>query len=141
MDRLGFKTCIQCGAEKPAEEFYHSPRMADGRMGTCKPCHSERCKIRLKKLAKDPIWTEKFRLNARLRERNYRPLKMREIKARKLAEYAHRMGRLKPPEACEECGSAVRLDKHHPSYDAPLVVRWLCRSCHLRLHWQERKAS
>lgn len=34
---------------------------------------------------------------------------------------------------CEVCG-AVKVDAHHDSYDEPLVVRWLCRRHHIRLH-------
>jgi len=30
---------------------------------------------------------------------------------------------------CEECG-AEKTDAHHPDYDRPLSVRWLCRKCH-----------
>lgn len=33
---------------------------------------------------------------------------------------------------CRECGE--RAEMHHPDYTQPLLVEWLCRACHLRLH-------
>lgn len=35
--------------------------------------------------------------------------------------------------ACESCG-ALHAEKHHSDYSQPLVVRWLCRPCHLKEH-------
>jgi hypothetical protein len=37
------------------------------------------------------------------------------------------------PKPCENCGS-VDSQKHHEDYRKPLVVKWLCRACHLALH-------
>ena len=33
------KTCTRCGQEKPMTEFYKRKDSADGRFGSCKPCH------------------------------------------------------------------------------------------------------
>jgi hypothetical protein len=35
--------------------------------------------------------------------------------------------------ACEMCGSE-KTDAHHPDYDRPLAVRWLCRRHHVLAH-------
>lgn len=39
---------------------------------------------------------------------------------------------------CEVCGAVegdgVLIDAHHDDYAKPLVVRWLCRQHHIRLH-------
>jgi hypothetical protein len=32
------KRCFKCGREKPTEDFYPHPMMADGLLGKCKPC-------------------------------------------------------------------------------------------------------
>jgi hypothetical protein len=34
---------------------------------------------------------------------------------------------------CEICGAA-EVDGHHPDYDRPADVRWLCRRHHRQLH-------
>lgn len=40
---------------------------------------------------------------------------------------------------CEHCGAihgedGVIVDAHHPDYDRPMDVRWLCRLHHRRVH-------
>jgi hypothetical protein len=37
------------------------------------------------------------------------------------------------PRPCAHCG-AEPAEKHHPDYNKPLEVVWLCRRCHQRLH-------
>jgi hypothetical protein len=34
---------------------------------------------------------------------------------------------------CEDCGDPD-TEAHHPDYDRPMVVRWLCRKCHKAEH-------
>jgi hypothetical protein len=41
---------------------------------------------------------------------------------------------------CWACG-APNAEKHHPNYDQPLNVVWLCRKCHLGLHAMLRAVS
>ena len=52
---------------------------------------------------------------------------------------ALRQGKLKRGR-CEVCGS-FRVDAHHPKYDQPLVVRWLCRKHHQQLHAELRNGG
>lgn len=44
-------------------------------------------------------------------------------------------------DACETCGSTVRLHVHHvdgqPSNNSASNLRTLCASCHMRLHWAD----
>ena len=35
--------------------------------------------------------------------------------------------------SCEVCGD-VKADAHHPDYDRPMLVRWLCRKHHKEEH-------
>jgi transposase-like protein len=43
-------------------------------------------------------------------------------------------GLLIKPDCCEICTSTAPLDGHHEDYEKPLVVHWLCASCHRNEH-------
>ena len=52
---------------------------------------------------------------------------------------ALRVGRLVRPTECSACGEAKpRIAGHHPDYDKPLEVVWLCMQCHGKRHIEER---
>lgn len=59
------------------------------------------------------------------------PLQRFKDVARAYANVYQRRGKLKP-KPCEVCSKPAQ--KHHDDYTKPLVVRWLCRECHLFLH-------
>ena len=40
---------------------------------------------------------------------------------------------------CEVCG-VLETEAHHPDYDRPLVVQWLCRQHHKAIHAAEKAA-
>jgi ribosomal protein S27AE len=57
----------------------------------------------------------------------------REIRKRatRIYQSALRCGWLTAPAVCEECGSeGGSIHGHHDDYNNPLMVRWLCGSCH-----------
>lgn len=73
--------------------------------------------------------------------RNYRrkhPMTAAQKKKDNCRSYAHvylkRGNIIKSP--CKKCGN-VNSEMHHPDYNKPLYVIWLCRKCHLMLHNQE----
>lgn len=35
---------------------------------------------------------------------------------------------------CGKSGEEQRIELHHPNYDEPLEVVWLCKSCHMEVH-------
>jgi hypothetical protein len=57
------------------------------------------------------------------------------VKASNLVNWAVKKGIIKKPEQCEFCKrDNTRINGHHPAYDKPLNVIWLCNSCHKKLH-------
>ena len=43
-------------------------------------------------------------------------------------------GEIIRPDFCEFCFQEKRVEGHHPDYDKPLEVDWLCPECHRKLH-------
>lgn len=57
--------------------------------------------------------------------------------AREILLDAIRRGIVQRSHICECCGKAAGdrvLDAHHTDYYRPLEVKWVCRSCHLKMH-------
>lgn len=52
---------------------------------------------------------------------------------------AIRDGQLQRPAFFSKCGFEGRIEAAHRDYDAPLDIRWLCRSCHAKWDWAEPK--
>lgn len=62
-----------------------------------------------------------------------------DVKARhrinKMVYYALKKGKLIKPEKCMICNSnEYRIEAHHPDYEKPLEVIWLCQKCHIKIH-------
>lgn len=57
----------------------------------------------------------------------------------------HRLARKHLKECCEFCGSTEHLDVHHLDKNIknnlPSNLVTLCHSCHMKLHWQQRRLS
>jgi hypothetical protein len=130
------KTCFKCGVDKPVDEFYRHPQMADGRLGKCKDCtkldmcidrHTKpRVREYDRQRAKLPHRVEaSARIARRWRENNPDGWA-----AHVAANNALRDGMLERKTSCEGCGLPKRLEKHHPDYSRPLLVVWLCKPCH-----------
>lgn len=60
-----------------------------------------------------------------------------ELKVQAYKEYykALKNGLIIRPNQCSNCGeTSKRIHGHHPDYSKPLLVMWLCASCHMSLH-------
>jgi len=42
--------------------------------------------------------------------------------------------RIIKPRQCSHCKSTWQVEAHHPDYNKPNEVIWLCKSCHSKLH-------
>lgn len=132
------KRCFKCLCEKPLDAFYRHAAMADGRLSKCKECtKADVSRHRQENLE---------RIRAYDRARASQPHRMA-TRNRIVAEYAERFpnrkkantavgnavrdGRLKK-QPCWVCGS--KAVAHHPDYDRPLDVVWLCQPHHKQAH-------
>jgi len=43
-------------------------------------------------------------------------------------------GKIVRPDECSSCGKKCKPDGHHPDYDKPLKVIWVCKLCHAAIH-------
>ena len=142
------KTCFKCQTEKPIEDFYTHPRMADGRLGKCKECTKADSHKRFTEKLLDPHWSIKERERQRKKEEKRRVLGLvkkytkgkypRPIANTKMGE-AVRSGKLKKL-PCQVCGNK-RTQGHHEDYAKPLDVVWLCTRHHAdrHIHLRDRK--
>jgi len=133
------KRCFKCSRDLPASEFYRHPMMHDGTLNKCKECtkrdvsaryHATRAERADYELRRKQTLERK---SARLQyQKNHRARYPEKAVARAKTIRAIRSGRLeKSP--CVRCGNPV-VEAHHPDYNQPLLVVWLCRSCHYEAH-------
>lgn len=152
------KLCFKCKAERPIEDFYRHPQMADGRLNKCKAC--TRADAVANRAAKAEYYrafdreravlphriearraysaTDAGRASRRIANDHYasdNPLKR---VAHNAVSNAIRGGRL-AKQACEVCGD-WNAEAHHDDYSRPLEVRWLCGRDHKAHHKRLRCA-
>lgn len=105
LDKL-WKKCSSCGEIKRPSDFSRNCRAIDGYQSICKRCRSAS--------------SETF---AGFRRRIHAAV-----------GHATTVGKLTRPDTCEECGCNAYTEAHHDNYLKPFDVRWLCRSCHRKVH-------
>ena len=132
------KRCFKCLGEKPLDDFYKHSAMGDGHLGKCKEC----TKADVKKHRQDN-W-EAVRAYDRLRaSQPHRVATRQRVAAQYAEQYPHRKkantavgnalrsGKIKK-QPCWVCGE--KAVAHHPDYDRPLDVVWLCQHHHKQTH-------
>lgn len=131
------KTCSKCGVAKPLSQFHKNGRGRKGRMSRCKKCHNaQSAKYRA---------AHRDQVRARDRHRNhqqhridqkdeYRVMKRRQWRAKTTLSYHVKKGNVVPWPVCALPICEEKPEAHHPDYDAPLGVVWLCPSHHQQAH-------
>lgn len=104
------------------------------------------------KVSRQSIWDvlrrrTTMRSNLRYGEDNHfwRGGQTEDDRAQNVVEYAIKIGLLVPPPSCEICGGTKTftdgrrgIQAHHPDYNHPLQVMWLCQPCHHQWHAENR---
>ena len=148
------KECFKCGVTKDISFFYKHSKMADGHLGKCKECAKADVQLNYR----DKIdQYKKYDQKRNQKRKEYIKNKTNEyIKNNKekvistkkewleknaLKKAAHiitsnmiRDGKLKKM-PCIICGTNVGIEAHHPLYEKPTFVIWLCGPHHRKIHW------
>ncbi len=135
----GIKTCPACTRKLVLSEFYSDARTATGLCTYCRECSKKKARTRYYKHHERVLAYEKVRAvtperKAKRREYQHKMAGQNAIKlaARQAVKAELRAGRM-VPQPCVGCGNP-RSWGHHPDYNKPLDVVWMCPRCHGREH-------
>jgi len=150
----GIRTCTGCGERKSVSKFYRVAKDSDAFRPRCRACtddqalqyrkknrvairdlnRSYRARYPERQRAAQRRYTESHGPERTARSRAWRAEDPRRNRAHALVDAAIRRGTLVRPKCCSGCGREAVIHAHHDDYAKPLVVRWLCASCHRFLH-------
>lgn len=134
------------------DEFYAHPRMSDGRLNKCKDCTKRDVKTRettLKTTSLDWLAAERERCRNKQAirralglakydsQKSHKEWKLRNPQKRSAHNAINngvRTGAISKPDRCERCHQQAPLHGHHPDYNKPKDVQWLCPKCHGLAH-------
>ena len=135
------KQCLKCGRVLDIEEFYTHPGMKDGHFSKCKECirHDVIARARqnpekIRAYEKIRAQTEKRKQSRRFYVKKYRKEHPERNAIMLRVQRAIKKGVIVKPKTCCICGNETRLCAHHPNYNEPLNVIFVCQSCHKRIH-------
>lgn len=137
------KACSCCGIDKPADEFQVRRASKDGLTSSCKDCLKKRDRARYLKekdyrraKGKEYMRTDAGRNSHALSVRKWRDNNKVRRAAHVILNNALRKGVVeKLP--CFICGG--HAEAHHPDYDRPLDVTWLCNKHHNEIHLAHKR--
>ena len=145
------KVCRWCEQTKPISDFYKHPKMEDGHLGKCKECQKANTKNARERRPEYYRDYDKNRANlphrvqaraeysktpaGKEKHRSANETWMMKHQNRRAASHilnnAVRDGKV-PRHPCFICGKKAHA--HHPDYDRPLDVIWLCPKHHKEAH-------
>ena len=131
-----FKICKRCKGRKPLGDFYVHAQMDDGHLSFCKECVKERVSTHYYSNHQEMLIKYRERDKKRCGTQEYNRKKVeynktwRTSKIIKAHNVTMRKLRFNKPDSCELCGNKDNLVGHHPNYNEPERVIWLCNLCH-----------
>lgn len=146
------KRCFKCGETKPLSEFYKHPEMSDGHVNKCKDCNKK--DVIENRLKREEYYNAYDRVRSTLPHRKAAKSeygKRESVKERKRVNCKKSYEKFPERKAANTAvGNAVRdglltklpcwicgeldVQGHHPDYDSPLDVVWLCTKHHAEIH-------
>jgi len=131
-----FKECRKCRAVKEIAEFYVHPKMLDKHLNICKTCTKERIKKyriehpEILKIQDDKNYSKQKEKPGHRFKQIERQRRWRTKEIQSAHNYVHKNIRNQKPELCENCKKQRARLAHHPNYQKPRDVIWLCFKCH-----------
>lgn len=123
------KKCSCCKQEQDISNFGVNNSTPNGKSRQCAECVRIRSR---KKRARIYQQSDRGKELKRIRQnKDYKENKHKHT-AKRLVSYLIKIGKLKR-EPCEVCGE-TRSFGHHPDYDKPAEVVWLCQKHHSKVH-------
>lgn len=115
----------------------YARRLERGRLSRCKRCLEDPAHIR--KVQKE--WRDRHPEKVRaMNKAGYKKWiatnKKKQRVERFFRKYCKQNGIVRPTD-CSQCGSTLKIEAHHPDYDKPLDVVYLCHVCHVAWHRRE----
>ena len=135
-------TCSMCGETKSLSDFCLAVRNCNGHTGHCLACNRVRYRFsyrawQARNRERCAAARKRYRKPHESRDRWRRESRTAKAKARTAVNNALTAGKIRKPGHCDRCWQRTpsrRLHGHHPDYNRPLVVTWLCTLCHGLVH-------
>ncbi len=131
------KICGHCKIEKLQSDFSLNCSKKDGLRAQCKDCDKAYYKTHQKERAnyqRTRRRTSTGKVVMGKWARKHRLKYPEKAKAIDTVNNAIKADKLRRPLTCESCNKEKFVEGHHPDYDKPLEVEWLCKKCHTELH-------
>jgi len=148
------KQCSICRARRPLRDFHRHKGHKDGRSSQCRECRAAIRRVDLVKNGDAIRRSDRLRYqnnearrayninNAMAREsttegkvrkldrtHRWREKNPKRYRAHNALNNAVRDGKIEKT-SCTRCGAGDKVHGHHEDYDEPLIVTWLCATCH-----------
>ena len=139
------KRCNKCREIKALSDFYNHARHLDGKTSYCKECTNKSLKQynqnhidersamvrKWKKLNK-----EKTALSRRqdYEKKRNKPNYLIKNRIYWLVGAMLKRGEIEKPSSCALCNATGRIVAHHPDYNYPKTIIWVCLKCHHKVH-------
>lgn len=75
-----------------------------------------------------------------LTKRKYEKLHPDRALAHQKVTHLIKSGKILKSSNCILCGKECKTEAHHPDYSKPLDVMWICRKCHIDIHYKKKIA-
>ena len=137
------KFCIKCEIIKPLSCFNKTKNNKDGLQYWCKKCTSiYQHNNRHRRIEYNTRYyrTKKYKEGAAKRKAARIRSGCIKEKARILLRTAVRLGKITKPSICSQCSTDFAVNEiegHHPDYNLPYLIIWVCRNCHKNLHFNQ----